>query len=144
MSLKMIFEYSTLKPLLKTFSKEYLSTSVSKNNYSTRYSGLRQKKSNNKRGEWSLLNTGVNLYNKYLLRGEAHTVTRPWDGLAALMWGVHQTAVVSMYPLWSCLVRTCCIEESFSWTTFILAPSHPVVPLLCFYGDIIHMYLSFW
>ena len=79
----MLFEYSTLKLLLKTFAEEFLSTLVSKNNYN----GLRPKKANNKRGERSLLNTGVKLYNKYLLGGETRTVTRPWDGLAALVWG---------------------------------------------------------
>ena len=87
MPIKMLFEYSTLKLLLKTFSQEFLSTLVSKNNYNTRYNGLKPKKANNKRGERSLLNTGVNLYNKYLLGGETRTVARPWDGLAALMWG---------------------------------------------------------
>ena len=87
MPIKMLFEHSTLKHLLKTFAEEFLSTLVSKNNYNTRYSGLRTKKANNKRGERSLLNTGVNSYNKYLLGGETCTVTRPWDGLAALVWG---------------------------------------------------------
>ena len=87
MPIKMLFEYSTLKLLLKTFSQEFLSTLVSKNNYNTRYNGLKPKKANNKRGERSLLNTGVKLYNKYLLGGETRTVTRPWDGLAALVWG---------------------------------------------------------
>ena len=85
MPTKMLFEYFTLK-LLTTFSDQFLLTFVSKNSYNTRYNGLRPKKASNIRGDRSQLNTGVNLYNKYLLGAETRTVTRPWDGLAALMW----------------------------------------------------------
>ena len=60
----MLFEYPTLKLLLKTFAEAFLSTLVSKHNYNTRYNGLGTKIANNKRGERSLLNTGVNSYNK--------------------------------------------------------------------------------
>ena len=58
-----------------------------KNNYNTVYHGQRQKKASNKQGKRSLLNTGANLCNKDLLGGEICTVTRPWNGLAALMRG---------------------------------------------------------
>ena len=82
----MLFEYSTLN-LLQTFAVRFLLTLVPKNNYNTVYHGQRQKKASNKQGKRSLLNTGVNLCNKVLLGGEICTVTRPWNGLAALMRG---------------------------------------------------------
>ena len=111
----------------------------------------RQKQTRNKRSKKYLLNTGVNLYNKYLLGGEKRTVTRHWDGLAAPSMsmgcphvGEHLTAVVSTCPLRPYSELTCCIEEFFSWATFTLAPSYMVVPLLCFYVDITPTNLSIW
>ena len=87
MPIKMLFEYSSLKLLLKSFSAEFLSTLVSKNNFNTRYQGLRKKQVKNKRGERSLLCTGITLYNRYLLGERTGTGACPRDGLAALMWG---------------------------------------------------------
>ena len=86
MPVQMLFEYCTLKLLLKTYSLQYLSTLQPKHDYNTRTNNLTIKKANNKWGERSLLCTGIALYNRYLRRVDLGGRIRPWDGLAPLLW----------------------------------------------------------
>ena len=81
MPLGMIFNYSV-------FSMDFIQSLVQKNCYNTRFAGLRSIKANNKRGERSLLCTGVLLCNKYLSGGEIGTLSRPLDGLASRLWSL--------------------------------------------------------
>ena len=66
MPVKMLFKFCTLKLLLKTFSNEFLMSLKPKHSYNTRNDDLAVQKANNKRGERSLLCSGVSLYNRYL------------------------------------------------------------------------------
>ena len=86
MPVKLLFEFCSLKLFLKTFSAEFIKTLHFDHDYNTRFSGLRTKKVNNKRGERSLLCHGVNLYNRYQLDAVTFTQAGPWDGLAARLW----------------------------------------------------------
>lgn len=62
----MLLKFCTLKLLLKTFSNEFLMSLKPKHSYNTRNDDLAVQKANNKRGERSLLCSGVSLYNRYL------------------------------------------------------------------------------
>ena len=66
MPIKMLFKFCTLKLLLKTFSNEFLMSLKPKHSYNTHNDDLAVQKANNKRGERSLLCSGVSLYNRYL------------------------------------------------------------------------------
>ena len=68
MPVKMLFEFCVLKLFLRTFSTETIAKLKTKShNYNTRSANLKQKRANNKRGERSLLFSGIALYNRYLL-----------------------------------------------------------------------------
>ena len=66
MPVKMLFKFCTLILLLETFSNGFLMSLKPKHSYNTRNDDLAVQKANNKRGERSLLCSGVSLYNRYL------------------------------------------------------------------------------
>ena len=67
MPVKMIFEYRTLKLLLKTHETDEILNMKTDHGYNTRHNLPKKVRTNNKRGERSLLSTGIDLFNKYLL-----------------------------------------------------------------------------
>ena len=67
MPLQMLFEYRTLKLLLKSYSIQDILNMKTNHEYNTRSNELKIIKTNNKRGERSLLSNGISLFNKYLL-----------------------------------------------------------------------------
>ena len=67
MPLQMLFEYRTLKLLLKSYSIQDILNMKTNHEHNTRSNKLKIIKTNNKRGERSLLSNGISLFNKYLL-----------------------------------------------------------------------------
>ena len=138
MPVKLLFEFCSLKLFLKTFSAEFIKTLHFDHDYNTRFSGLRTKKVNNKRGERSLLCHGVNLYNRYQLDAVTFTQAGPWDGLAARLWAGVWWLAECMRIAWHCRHVTMCDEENFSWPVSILASA--IRLSLCFAKFIFNHY----
>ena len=67
MPVKMIFEYRTLKLLLKTHDTDEILNMKANHGYNTRHKIPEKVRTNNKRGDRSLLSTGIDLFNKYVL-----------------------------------------------------------------------------
>ena len=82
----MLFKYSILKLLLKTYSPEKLDEFSKSHNYHTRSTKLKPIKTNNNRGGRSLLCSGIELYNRYLLGWEVASLPVAVAGLAGRLW----------------------------------------------------------
>ena len=86
MPVDMLFKYSVLKMLLKTFSPEKLEEFSKSHNYNTRSDKLKPIKTNNNRGGRSLLCSGIELYNRYLLGWKVASLPVAMAGLAGRLW----------------------------------------------------------
>ena len=82
----MRFKYSILKMLLKTLNPEKLEEFSKSHNYNTRSAKLKPIKTNNNRGGRSLLCSGIELYNRYLLGWEVASLPVAMAGLAGRLW----------------------------------------------------------
>ena len=82
MPVDMLFKYSILKMLLKTLNPEKLEEFSKSHNYNTRSTKLKPIKTNNNRGGRSLLCSGIELYNRYLLGWEVASLPVAMAGLA--------------------------------------------------------------
>jgi hypothetical protein len=88
MRLPMLFDYRLLVLLLKTFSTEQINNMKPDHHHNTRNKFLRLKKTNNNRGERSLLCTGLALYNRYLMGERLGVSSIPWEGLVDRVWAL--------------------------------------------------------
>ena len=86
MPINMLLEFSTIKLLLKHHSADQLNTFKHDHKYNTRNTGLQPIRTNNKRGERSLLSSGIALYNRYLLGAEMDVWSGRRDGLSDRLW----------------------------------------------------------
>lgn len=86
MPLHMLFEYRVLKLLLKSYSIDDIFSMKTKHEYNTRSTSLKIIKTKNKRGERSLLSSGITLFNKYLLGVWAGPGCDLSIGLAGRLW----------------------------------------------------------
>ena len=86
MPIDMLFEFRTLKLLLRNYSVVQLNNLKSSHQYNTRSNSLQPIRTNNRRGERSLLSNGIALYNRYLLGVEAGALFGQRDGLSGLLW----------------------------------------------------------
>ena len=82
----MLFKYSILKMLFKALSPEKLEVFSKSRNYNTRSAILKPIKTNNNRGRRSLMCSGIELYNRYLLGWEVASVLVTMAGLAGRLW----------------------------------------------------------
>ena len=86
MPIDMLFKYRFLILFLKTHSSDDIEKLKPAHNYETRSSGLKRIQVHNKRGERSLLSTGVALYNCYFAGMATGGLSAPWVGLASRLW----------------------------------------------------------
>lgn len=86
MNIGMLFKYRILRLLLKSYDIEYLISLKPNHAHFTRYTGLIKIQANNRRGERSLLSSGIALFNRYLLDAYAGPGCDLSRGLAERLW----------------------------------------------------------
>ena len=92
MPVKMLFEYRFLLLFLRaTSTNDILVQTPTHEHFTRNKNKFIPSRAHNGRGERSLLSTGVRLYNRYLLGGEAVEPSRVRERVAAVLWerGVH-------------------------------------------------------
>ena len=97
MPVKIHFKFCPSKLLLKTFCNEFIMSFKPKHCYNTRNDEFAVQKANNKRGERSLLCSGVPLYNRSLKGVRIGAKTGFPRDLASCLWKQGQPSLIRVH-----------------------------------------------